>query len=315
MNGNGKKHSELLKRKADEICNLIMSPDSLWEQVQAKIGELHSICEKKFPENLELFEKIYISRFKKLWEEWKTPQQRSSLGKTIFDSMYQIGVILSYTQLQKFELLVELIQEWSNKINITSIKNTNEIIEDHFIDSCIPYRFFDDKQYAKILDVGSGAGFPGVPLQIICPSLKITLLEATKKKTEYLKIVKDKLALTNCEIISERAEILARDSNHRGKYDVIITRALAKLNTLLELCVPFLKLGGHLLAYKSKNVEIELKDAKNVFDILGVRLDNITETILPNSLKKRKILIIRKVKSTDLKYPRKNGIPQKRPLK
>ena len=128
MNGNGKKHSELLKRKADEICNLIMSPDSLWEQVQAKIGELHSICEKKFPENLELFEKIYISRFKKLWEEWKTPQQRSSLGKTIFDSMYQIGVILSYTQLQKFELLVELIQEWSNKINITSIKNTNEII-------------------------------------------------------------------------------------------------------------------------------------------------------------------------------------------
>jgi len=315
MNGNGKKHSELLKRKADEICNLIMSPDSLWEQVQAKIGELHSICEKKFPENLELFEKIYISRFKKLWEEWKTPQQRSSLGKTIFDSMYQIGVILSYTQLQKFELLVELIQEWSNKINITSIKNTNEIIEDHFIDSCIPYRFFDDKQYAKILDVGSGAGFPGIPLQIIFPSLKMTLLEATKKKTEYLKIVKDKLVLTNCEIIAERAEILARDSNHREKYDIVITRALAKLNTLLELCVPFIKLNGHLLAYKSENVEIELKDAKNVFDILGARLDDVIETDLPNSLKKRKILIIRKVKSTDLKYPRKNGIPQKRPLK
>ena len=315
MNGNGKKRNELLKKRADEICNLIMSSDSVWEQVQIKIRELRVLCEEMFPEKLELFEKIYINRFHKLWKEWKNPQQKSSIGKKIFDSMYHIGVILSYEQLQKFELLLQLMRDWSDKINITAIKEIDAIIENHFVDSCIPYRFFDDKQDTKVLDVGSGGGFPGIPLQIIFPALKMMLLEATRKKTDYLRIVKDKISLIHCGVINDRAEILAHNSSHREQYDVVVTRALSKLNTLLELCVPFLRVDGYLLAYKSENIDKELEDAKNVFDILGVKLEDSIDTILPNSLKKREVLIIRKLKSTDCKYPRKNGIPRKRPLK
>ncbi len=315
MNGNGKKHNNILKKGADEICSLIMHPDSSWQEVQIKIDALHSLCEKEYPEKLALFDKIYVNRFKKLWEEWKKPQYQSSLEKLIFDSMYQIGIILSYEQLKKFNLLTELLKEWSDKINLTSVKNPKEIIENHFVDSCIPYKFFDNKPDAKVLDVGSGAGFPGIPLKIICPNIKITLLEATRKKVNYLEIAKKKLSLSNCEILNGRAEDLARDANHREQYDIVITRALAKLNVLLELCTPFLKVGGHLLAYKSENIDEELNNATNAFKILGVELKDTIDMTLPKSSKKRKILVIDKTKSTDEKYPRKNGIPQKRPLK
>lgn len=219
------------------------------------------------------------------------------------DLSKQINIELTDEQIDKFEKYQDLLLDWNEKINLTAITEENDIIIKHFIDSLTISKFFKDND--KIIDVGTGAGFPGVPLKIANKKLKVTLLDSLNKRIIYLDDVIEKLELKNVETIHGRAEELSRNVKYREQYDVVTARAVANLKTLSEYCVPFVKLGGLFVCMKGSNIEEELENAKEHIKELGCTIENIEEFVLPNTDMKRNIIIIRKVKNTDKKYPRK----------
>lgn len=224
----------------------------------------------------------------------------------------QFGINLSKGQQEQFFSYMQLLLDWNKKINLTAIIEQKEILIKHFIDSLsiVPYIKAND----NILDIGTGAGFPGIPLKITLPQNSFTLLDALNKRINFLNEVIQKLNLENIQAVHSRAEEFVKVEGKRESYEVVTSRAVAKLNVLLEYMLPFTKVGGKCICMKSVSIEDELKEGEKAIEILGGKIEKVDTITLENTDIQRKIVIIKKIKETPKKYPRKAGMPNKEPL-
>lgn len=216
-------------------------------------------------------------------------------------------------QLEQFFEYMELLIEWNEKMNLTAITDPEEIILKHFIDSITILNEIPNN--SKIVDVGTGAGFPGIPLSIMNPTLKITLVDSLNKRLIFLQEVVNKLQLKNIEIVHARAEEFGQNKKYRESFDVATSRAVANLSTLSEYLIPLVKVGGKAISMKAADAGQEINDAKKAIELLGGVIEKIDEFNLPQSDIGRTVIIIRKEKVTPNKYPRKPGTPSKEPIK
>lgn len=211
---------------------------------------------------------------------------------------------------ERFESFKNLLIEYNNKFNLTAITDEKDIYIKHFLD-CVAGDMFFDKG-VSVIEIGSGGGFPSIPLKLLRDDLKFTLVESTGKKCGYLETVVDKLNLSCVKVVNERAEVLGKDKNYREKFDVATARAVARLNILAEYCLPFVKVGGVFIAYKGDSPD-EIEEAKKAFSVLGGEIEKIERYELTNG-EKRTLIIVRKVKKTPEKYPRGQGKERKSPI-
>jgi len=228
------------------------------------------------------------------------------------EKMNKININLEEKQLQNFRKYKELLLEWNEKINLTSITDEDEIILKHFVDSAIIKKFVEENE--KIADIGTGAGFPGIPLKIINESQEICLIDSLNKRIKFLDEIIASLELKNISAIHSRAEEIGHNKAYRAQFDVVTSRAVAKLNVLLEYMMPLVKVGGRCVCLKGPNIKEELDEAKKCIEILGGELEKVEEITLPESDIKRTIVIVKCVKQTPNKYPRKPGTPTSSPL-
>ena len=213
---------------------------------------------------------------------------------------------------EKFAVYMELLREWNEKINLTAITDEEGILVKHFFDSCSISEFVDNN--SKIIDVGTGAGFPGLPLKIVNDTLNLTLVDSLNKRINFLNEVKNKLGLKNVETVHGRAEDVGIDNKYREKYDFAVSRAVAELRILVEYLLPLVKVGGKVIAMKGPNIDEEVENSKKAVKLLGGEIERIESFRLGNTDNERTIIIIKKIKNTESKYPRKAGIPRKNPL-
>ena len=225
----------------------------------------------------------------------------------------KMNISLLKEQYGQFYAYMELLIEWNEKMNLTAITEPKEIILKHFIDSITILKYIDDN--SKLVDVGTGAGFPGVPLSIMNPTLKITLVDSLNKRLIFLQEVVKELNLKNIEIVHARAEEFGQNKNYREKFDIATSRAVANLATLSEYLVPLVKIGGKIISMKASNAKEEINDAQKAIEVLGGKIEKIEEFDLPESDIGRTIIIIDKNKCTPAIYPRKAGTPAKEPIK
>lgn len=228
------------------------------------------------------------------------------------DELNKISITLSEKQLEQFQIYYEMLIEKNKVMNLTAITQWDEVLEKHFMDSVSLIRATDLTQQLSVMDMGTGAGFPGIPLKIAFPNLKVTLADSLNKRVLFLQEVINKLKLEDIEAIHGRAEDLARDKTHREQYDLSVSRAVANLSTLSEYCLPFVKVGGKFISYKSGECEKEVAASKSAVFLLGGKIQNIVKFELGES--GRSFIVIEKVKGTSKEYPRKAGIPSKKPL-
>lgn len=232
--------------------------------------------------------------------------------KEIEEKSSKIDINLDNEICNKLYNYMNLLLEWNEKINLTAITNEKEIILKHFIDSFTINKFINSGD--KMLDIGTGAGFPGLPIKIIRPEVDVFLMDSLNKRINFLNEVIESLQLKNIEAFHSRAEEMAKNNKFREKFDVVTSRAVAKLNILLEYMLPYTKVNGKCLCMKGPNIEEEIKEAEKALKILGGEIEKIEKIILPDSNIERNIIIIRKKSATPLKYPRKAGMPTKEPL-
>lgn len=232
--------------------------------------------------------------------------------KPFTDELEKLSITLSDGQLEQFRIYYEMLIEKNKVMNLTAITDFNEVLEKHFLDSVSLIRAKDLNQPITVLDLGTGAGFPGIPLKIVFPALKVTLADSLNKRVLFLQEVIDKLKLEDIEAIHGRAEDLAREKNYREQYDLCVSRAVANLSTLSEYCLPFVKLGGEFISYKSGDCEEEVAAAKAAVFLLGGKIKDTIKFELGES--GRSFIKVEKVKGTPKTYPRKAGTPSKKPL-
>lgn len=224
----------------------------------------------------------------------------------------EIGYNLQEEQLEQFFTYKELLIEWNKKMNLTAIEQEEDIITKHFIDSLSIASYIPDT--TKIIDIGTGAGFPGIPLKILKKDLSITLLDSLNKRITFLEEVIRNLSLENIQAVHARAEELAHKEEYREQYDIAVSRAVAPMHTLLEYMLPYVKIGGKCICMKGPNLQEESKDLQNCLEILGGKIEKIEELVLPETEIKRNIMLIKKENKTPKKYPRNPGMPSKKPL-
>lgn len=225
----------------------------------------------------------------------------------------EIGILLKEKQINQFYTYMNLLLEWNEKINLTAITNPEEITLKHFIDSMTIAKYIDKN--LRLIDVGTGAGFPGIPLKIIREDIEITLLDSLNKRVNFLNEVINQLGLTKIQTIHSRVEDFGQDKKYREKFDCATSRAVANLATLAEYLMPLVKSNGVCISMKGSNVEEEIQESKKAISVLGGKIENREEFQLPKSNIDRNIIIIRKIKHTPQKYPRKSGTPAKDPIK
>jgi 16S rRNA (guanine527-N7)-methyltransferase len=226
----------------------------------------------------------------------------------------QLGVRLKPSQIKAFEEYERLLIEWNARINLTAIREPREIRVKHFLDSLTCLKVMKDTPSERLVDVGTGAGFPGLPLKIICPGLKVTLLESVGKKADFCQRVAAALKLEGVEVIQERAEVSGHDPEHREKYDWAVARAVAALPALAEYLLPFVKVGGRMLAMKGESAVAEAHSAEKAFHMLGGHLRQVVPVTLPGVAEERYLVVVDKTAATPLPYPRRVGLPTKKPL-
>lgn len=230
------------------------------------------------------------------------------------DSLSKLELTFTELQLRQFMQYYELLIEWNSFMNLTAITEFQEVCTKHFIDSLSLCKAVDCSKEISIIDVGTGAGFPGIPLKIAFPNLRITLLDSLGKRVKFLKEVIEKLRLEQIDAIHGRAEDFAKPDMLREQFDLCVSRAVANLSTLSEYCIPYVKVGGFFISYKSEKVTEEMTAAKNALSLLGGELQEQVAFVLPNADIYRNLVMIKKIKATPKKYPRKAGLPSKEPL-
>lgn len=230
------------------------------------------------------------------------------------NGLQQLHIALSEKQMEQFLQYYELLVEKNKVMNLTAITEFDEVVEKHFLDSVSLTQQLDLHQPLKVLDLGTGAGFPGIPLKIVFPELEITLMDSLNKRVLFLQDVISSLQLENIEAVHGRAEEAAKNKKYRESFDLCVSRAVANISTLSEYCLPFVRVGGSFISYKSSTIEDELEDGKKGIAILGGKVKDVYKFTLPDSELQRSFVIIEKEKKTPKAYPRKAGTPSKEPL-
>ena len=238
--------------------------------------------------------------------------EKEEFSNKLKDSMKKINIEITEKQVDDFYNYMNLLLEWNEKINLTAITEENDIILKHFVDCGTILKYIKDN--SNIIDIGTGAGFPGIPLKILNNSLKITLMDSLNKRIIFLNDVIEKLKLSNIEAIHARAEELARNKNYREKFDISTSRAVANLSTLSEYMLPFVKKDGIAISMKGSNIDEELNNSKKAIKILGGKIEKIDNFNLAETDNLRNIIIIRKIETTPKEFPRKAGKPSKEPI-
>lgn len=242
-------------------------------------------------------------------------------NKKFVEDLNNINVTLSGEQFAQFDKYYEILVEWNSFMNLTGVTEYEEVLQKHYVDSLVlpldsikrDILNINDSQIS-LIDVGTGAGFPGMPLKIAHPDLKVTLLDSLNKRIKFLDEVVNQLGLKEIETIHSRAEDGARNKQLREKFDISVSRAVANLSTLLEYNMPFVRVGGVFVAYKSGEIDEELANASNAIKLLGGELLKVDKFTLPDSDIDRSLVYIKKIKNTPGKYPRKAGLPTKEPI-
>lgn len=237
---------------------------------------------------------------------------RESFSNDLIEKSKKVNVEIDKIKEEQFYQYMQLLIEWNEKINLTAITEPNDIILKHFIDSITINKYIKDSD--NIMDIGTGAGFPGIPLKIMNSDKKFVLVDALNKRINFLNQVCEKLGLKDIKCIHTRAEELANNAEHREIYEIVVSRAVARLNILLEYMLPFVKVGGLCICMKGPNIEEELKEAEKAILVLGGKVEKVENFLLPESDIERNIVIIKKVKNTPNQYPRKAGLPSKQPI-
>lgn len=226
-----------------------------------------------------------------------------------------LGITASDKVLNNFNIYREILVDWNQKMNLTGIEDEKEVYIKHFLDSVSSVKDNYIKDGVSIIDVGTGAGFPGLPLRICLENIKLTLLDSLNKRINFLQEVSNSLELDNIEFIHGRAEDFGKLEEYREQYDIATARAVAGLPILMEFCVPFIKVGGHFVCLKGPNANLELEESKAAMEALGIEFIDKIDVELPETDLNHNILVFKKVKSTPDKYPRKAGKPSKTPIK
>ncbi len=224
----------------------------------------------------------------------------------------QVQPYITDEQYEKLYKYSEMLMDWNKKVNLTAILSPEDISQKHFLDSVLPFSLVDVKQGAKLIDVGTGAGFPSCPLKIFRDDIRITLLDSLNKRIKFLEALSDELNL-NAECIHGRAEDVAHNEKYRERFDIASARAVAALPVLCEYCLPFVKVGGYFIALKGRNALEEISVSKNAIKVLGGKIDRIIDYSLPGG-DKRTLIAIKKISQTASKYPRNKGQMTKKPL-
>ena len=230
-------------------------------------------------------------------------------------SAASLGIELTDKQIEQFIKYHEILVQWNSFMNLTGITEYEEVVQKHFVDSLALCKALDIHKINKLIDIGTGAGFPGIPLKIAYPHLKITLLDSLQKRIKFLNEVVSQLGLENAETIHGRAEDFAKPSMKRESYDVCVSRAVANLASLSEYCLPYVNLNGYFVPYKSGKTEEELEESKKAVFLLGGKIEEEVKFMLPDSDISRSLIKIKKVSATPKKYPRKSGLATKEPIK
>jgi 16S rRNA (guanine527-N7)-methyltransferase len=229
----------------------------------------------------------------------------------------KLGLQLSPAQVEQFQVYYQELIDWNRRLNLTAITDYEEVQVKHFLDSLTVVLALERSlgKDMKLIDVGTGAGMPGIPLKIVWPDTKVVLLDATKKKSGFLEHIIRRLELKGVEIVVGRAEDIAHQPNYRQQFDLVLSRAVAALTTLVELTLPFCAVGGRFIAQKKGDIEEELQATKRAISLMGGRLTDVKKIELPEFTDERWLVVIDKVRETPPQYPRRPGIPAKRPLK
>lgn len=238
--------------------------------------------------------------------------ERESFSKELIEKAKKVNIEIDNKKEEQFYKYMELLLEWNEKINLTAITEPNDIILKHFIDSITINKYIEQSNF--IMDIGTGAGFPGIPLKIMNQNKKITLVDSLNKRINFLNEVCKEISLENIQCIHARAEELANDLKYRENFETVVSRAVARLNVLIEYMLPFVKKGGLCICMKGPNIDGELEEAKNAIKVLGGKIKSVESFFLPDSDIERNVIIIEKVTETPKKYPRKAGLPSKQPI-
>ena len=234
--------------------------------------------------------------------------------KPLVDGCESFGINLSDEQIEQFILYYENLIEKNKVMNLTAITEFQDVLVKHFLDSLSIVKVIDMGHIDKILDLGTGAGFPGIPLKIVYPEIEFVLLDSLNKRIKFLQDIIEKCRFNKITVVHGRAEELAKKKEYRENFDLCVSRAVANLSSLSEYCLPYVKCGGYFISYKSTNIDTELIDAKNAITIFGGEIKDKICFSLPESNIERSLILIEKKKATPAKYPRKAGLPSKEPL-
>ena len=233
----------------------------------------------------------------------------------IFENkLSELGITLTDKQKQQFDKFYELLVEWNKVMNLTGITEYEEVNEKHFVDSLSIVKAINIEKVNTVIDIGTGAGFPGIPLKIVFPHLNVVLLDSLNKRINFLNVVIAELGLADIKTIHGRAEDYAKQTEYREKFDLCVSRAVANLSTLSEYCLPYVNIGGMFISYKSGEIDEEMEKSKKAVQILGGNLENTVKFQLPGTEIGRSFVKIKKIKNTAKKYPRKAGLPAKEPI-
>lgn len=237
------------------------------------------------------------------------------MNNVLTEKVKELSIVLNDKQIQQFEQYYNILIEWNKVMNLTAITEYEEVVEKHFLDSLTIVNAIHVKKIETLIDVGTGAGFPGIPLKIAFPHLKVTLLDSLNKRIKFLNEVINLLELNDIKAIHGRAEDYAKQAEYREQYDICVSRAVANLATLSEYCLPYVKVDGLFVPYKSGEIDEELKSSEKAVSILGGKVEEVVKFQLPGTDIGRSFVKIHKIKETKKKYPRKAGMPTKEPLK